>query len=110
MMSPTSSATQRLRSFRVCPAATHPTSSVLSQQNQQLDSVGGCNAFIPRAFVVRGSCSILAAPAKTQNCVNFDAVFGFVAVLQTDNALADRHQCCPIKSRIDSTGCRARCL
>jgi len=24
-------------------------------------------------------------------CVNFDAVFGIVAVLQTDNALADRH-------------------
>ena len=28
-----------------------------SQQNQQLDLVGGCNALIARDFVVRGSCS-----------------------------------------------------
>src|SRR5438445_11967128 len=91
-MSPTSSATQRLRSFRVCPAAKHLTSSVLSQQNQQLDSVGGCNAFIPRAFVVRGACSIPAAPAKTQKLRKLRRpVFGIVAVLQTDKALADQH-------------------
>jgi len=36
-----------------------------SQQNQQLDLAGGCNAFIPRDFVVRGSCSIPTAPIKT---------------------------------------------
>jgi hypothetical protein len=37
----------------------------ISQQNQQLDSVGGCNAFIPRDFVVRGSCSIPTAPTRS---------------------------------------------
>jgi hypothetical protein len=34
----------------------------LSQQNQQLDLVDGCNAIIPRDFVVWGSCSTPTAP------------------------------------------------
>jgi hypothetical protein len=33
-----------------------------SQQNQQLDLVGGCNAIIPQDLVVRGSCSIPPLP------------------------------------------------
>ena len=33
-----------------------------SQQNQQLDLVGGCNAIIPRDFVVWESCSTPTAP------------------------------------------------
>jgi hypothetical protein len=40
----------------------------LSQQNQQLDLVGGCNAMIPRDFVVRGSCSIPTAPTNHPIC------------------------------------------
>jgi hypothetical protein len=33
-----------------------------SQQNQQLELAGGCNAIIPRDFVVRGSGSIHTVP------------------------------------------------
>jgi hypothetical protein len=40
----------------------------ISQQNQQLDLEGGCNAFIPRDFVVRGSCSIPTAPTSHPIC------------------------------------------
>jgi hypothetical protein len=36
----------------------------LSQQNQQLDLASGCNAFIPRDFIVRRSCSIPTAPTN----------------------------------------------
>jgi hypothetical protein len=41
------------------PTIIYPTSSVfeISQQNQQLDSVGGRNAINPRDFVVCESCS-----------------------------------------------------
>lgn len=38
--------------------AQNSTRLLLSQQNQQLDLAGGCNAIITRDFVVRGSCSI----------------------------------------------------
>jgi len=34
------------------------------QQNQQLDLAGGCNAVIPRDFVVWGSCSTPTAPTN----------------------------------------------
>jgi hypothetical protein len=36
----------------------------ISQQNQQLDLAGGCNAFIPRDFVVWWSCSTPTAPTN----------------------------------------------
>src|SRR6267143_1204391 len=41
------------------------SSAWISQQNQQLDLAGGCNAMIPRDFVVWGSCSIPTAPTKS---------------------------------------------
>jgi hypothetical protein len=43
----------------IYPTSIYPTSSVfeISQQNQQLDSVGGRNAINPRDFVVCESCS-----------------------------------------------------
>jgi len=40
------------------------SSAWISQQNQQLDLAGGCNAMIPRDFVVWGSCSIPTAPTN----------------------------------------------
>jgi len=43
----------------------------ISQQNQQLDLAGGCNAIIPRDFVVRGSCSIPTAPTKPHENKDF---------------------------------------
>ena len=36
--------------------------ATFSQQNQQLNLAGGCNAINPRDFVVRGSCSTPTAP------------------------------------------------
>jgi hypothetical protein len=39
-----------------------PCVAKVSQQNQQLDLAGGCNAIIPRDFVVWGSCSTPTAP------------------------------------------------
>ena len=50
--------------------AQNSTRLLLSQQNQQLDSAGGCNAIITRDFVVRGSCSIPTAPTNISFLIN----------------------------------------
>jgi hypothetical protein len=44
------------------------SSGWISQQNQQLDLAGGCNAINPRDFVVWGSCSIPTAPTNHPIC------------------------------------------
>jgi hypothetical protein len=57
--------------FLTAPDLGPPVSrgAIDSQQNQQLELEGGCNAIIPRDFVVRGSCSIPTAATNHPICL-----------------------------------------